>query len=89
MKIFVQSIHCEEVVKVYITNPAYAPPFIFFDEDDDFFPAIIPSIPAEEPLNKTKKFEEIINDNYNKIFTQIGKSGMETLYDLLENYEEN
>ena len=80
-KTFVETIHCEEVVRIYITNPANARAFDFFEDDDYSIPEKEykeDNIP-EEPLNIKEKFTEIINKYSDTILSLMGPSGMDTL----------
>ena len=73
-KSFVETNHCEEVVRIYMnpSRPKYIPYFVNNSSD------IIDNEP-EEPLNKEEKFSDIINEYYEILFNALGQNGIDEL----------
>ena len=81
-KSFVETVHCEEVVRNYIyipSGPHHIPPSFVNNSSSD----IIDS--PEEPLDKKEKFSDIINEYYEILFDALGQNGIDELNKIKEN----
>ena len=83
-KSFVETIHCEDVVRIYIISSGRhrIPPSFVNNSSSDI---IDDDNTPEEPLNKKEKFSDIIEKNYEILFNALGQNGIDELNKIKEN----